>query len=419
MTGAVATAAREALAEACDGRVDDAGATDLVGATAPRWVVRPTSTAEVAAVMHAAHQHDLAVVVRGSGTKLAWGRDPERLDLLLDTTGLDALVEHASGDLIAVVGAGRHLADLQDDLAGAGQRLGVDPARAGTVGGAVATAATGPMRLAHGAVRDLVIGMTIVRADGVVAHSGGKVVKNVAGYDLGKLLTGSFGTLGVVTEVAFRLHPVPAGRTWVTSGVSSPVVVRGVVRSLVHSQVVPSAVELDRPAGADGCVVSVLLEGHPEGLDARAAEVESLLGHGATCTSEPPPWWGREPGVDEDRGALLKVTHELAALPHVLDALTRAESVTGREAAFRGSVAVGTAAVAVDGTAEEVAELTTALRASAPGFGGAVVLLEGPPGTTDLVDPWGPVGGLGLMQAVKQQFDPGRQLAPGRFVGGI
>jgi len=439
MTGAVATAAREALAEACDGRVDDAGATDLVGATAPRWVVRPTSTAEVAAVMHAAHQHDLAVVVRGSGTKLAWGRDPERLDLLLDTTGLDALVEHASGDLIAVVGAGRRLADLQDDLAGAGQRLGVDPARAGTVGGAVATAATGPMRLAHGAVRDLVIGMTIVRADGVVAHSGGKVVKNVAGYDLGKLLTGSFGTLGVVTEVAFRLHPVPAGRTWVTSGVSSPVVVRGVVRSLVHSQVVPSAVELDRPAGADGCVVSVLLEGHPEGLDARAAEVESLLGHGATRTSEPPPWWGREPVVDESvvdesvaresapasgagegrRGALLKVTHELAALPHVLDALTRAESVTGREAAFRGSVAVGTAAVAVDGTAEEVAELTTALRASAPGFGGAVVLLEGPPGTTDLVDPWGPVGGLGLMQAVKQQFDPGRQLAPGRFVGGI
>ncbi|EBP5695887.1 FAD-binding oxidoreductase, partial [Salmonella enterica] len=171
------------------------------------------------------------VVVRGAGTKLGWGRDPERLDVVLDTTALDTLVEHAAGDLIAVVGAGRRLADLQDDLSGADQRLGVDPSRAGTVGGAVATAATGPMRLAHGAVRDLVIGMTMVRADGVVAHSGGKVVKNVAGYDLGKLLTGSFGTLGVITEVAFRLHPVPAGRTWVTGAPSSQVVVREVVRT--------------------------------------------------------------------------------------------------------------------------------------------------------------------------------------------
>ena len=217
MAGTVTAAAREALVRACAGRVEDATDTDLVGATAPRWVVRPTSTEEVSAVLRTATEHDLAVVVRGAGSKLAWGHDPERLDVVLDTTGLETLVEHAAGDLIAVVGAGRQLSDLQDDLAGASQRLGIDPARSGTVGGAVATAATGPMRLAHGAVRDLVIGMTIVRADGVVAHSGGKVVKNVAGYDLGKLYTGSYGTLGLITECVFRLHPRPAASAYVRS----------------------------------------------------------------------------------------------------------------------------------------------------------------------------------------------------------
>ena len=418
MAGTVTAAVREALATACPGRIEDATDADLVGSAAPRWVVRPTSTDGVSAVMRAATEHGLGVVVRGAGTKFAWGRDPERVDVLLDTTGLDEVVEHAAGDLIVVVGAGRRLADLQDDLSGAAQRLGVDPARTGTVGGAVATASTGPMRLAHGAVRDLVIGMTMVRADGVVAHSGGKVVKNVAGYDLGKLLTGSFGTLGVITQVAFRLHPVPAGRTWVTGAPSSQVVVREVVRSLVHSQVVPSAVELDRPAGGGDSAVSVLLEGHPDGLDARAAEVAALLGHGAERAAEPPSWWGREPAVGRSH-ALLRVNHELAALTHVLDAVARAESTSGCRAALRSSVAVGTATVAVEGSAEDVAAFTVALRASSAGFGGSVVLLEGPPGTADLVDPWGPVGGLALMRAVKDQFDPGRLLAPGRFVGGI
>ena len=115
--------------------------------------------------------------------------------MVLDLTGLDQLVEHTAGDLVAVVQAGRRLDDLAEDLAAAGQRLAVDPPRRGTVGGLVATAATGPARLFAGPVRDLVIGVTVVRADGVLAKSGGKVVKNVAGYDLGKLLTGSFGTL--------------------------------------------------------------------------------------------------------------------------------------------------------------------------------------------------------------------------------
>ena len=144
-----------------------------------------------------------------------WGARPERVDLVLDTARMDTVVEHAAGDLIVVeaVGARQAARRPQADLVGSGQWLAVDPLVGARSAAWSPPATTGPTRLLHGPVRDLVIGMTMVRADGVVAHSGGKVVKNVAGYDMSaKLLTGSFGTLGVVTQAAFRLHPLPEAR---------------------------------------------------------------------------------------------------------------------------------------------------------------------------------------------------------------
>ena len=191
-------------------------------------------------MLRAAAEHDLTVVPRGSGSKLGWGAPPRRCDLVVDTLRLDQVLEHAAGDLVARVQAGVSLHRLGEVLGGAGQELALDPApglgaparaaldgavpggaavdgpddgahpAGGTVGGTLATAAAGPRRLRYGTPRDLVIGVTVVRADGTVAHSGGKVVKNVAGYDLGKLFTGSFGTLGLIVEAAFRLHPRPA-----------------------------------------------------------------------------------------------------------------------------------------------------------------------------------------------------------------
>lgn len=422
----------EELQRACDGHVSGATDADAVLGVRPRWVASPGSTQEVSALMRAATTHDLAVVVRGCGTKLAWGTAPERVDVVLDTRRLDSLVEHAAGDLIVVTGAGRPLDRLQEDVGGSDQRLGVDPARRGTVGGAVATGSSGPLRLRHGAVRDLVIGMTLVRPDGVVAHSGGKVVKNVAGYDLGKLLTGSFGTLGVVTEVAFRLHPVPAGRRWVVTGVDSVADAQAAVQALVHSQLMVAAVELDWTQGR-GQVVA-LIEGHADSAAGCADQACELLGHEAAQGQEPPSWWGAEP---EATVALVKVTHEIARLPGLLDALDRAGRASGLRVALRGSPAVGvglvglssdTGSTGADGreggaapeeAGEAVVRFTESLRADTGTFGGSVVVLEAPDGVRERVDPWGPVSGIDLMRAVKDQFDPGRLLAPGRFVGGI
>jgi glycolate oxidase FAD binding subunit len=399
------------LGEAADGAVRPASEQESVGGIAPRHVVSPTTTEQVCAVLALAHDAGLAVVPRGSGSKMGWGAAPERCDLLLDLSGLDRLVEHTAGDLVAIVQTGRRLADLQHDLARVGQRLAVDPPRGGTVGGLVATATTGPVRLFAGPVRDLVIGTTVVRADGVLAKSGGKVVKNVAGYDLGKLLSGSFGTLAVITEVAFRLHPLTESSQWASVPVGSATEAQDAVLRVAHSQLVPSGCELDWRAGSG--VLALRMDGLVEGVEDRIAVALDLLGPGAEASSTAPDWWGAEPTGD----VLLKVTHETASLGVLLEAIDGAAKAAGVEAHTRGSVVVGTEYATVPGPVAPA--FLEALRSVSNRFGGAVVVLDAPADVKAELDVWGPVRGLDLMRRVKEQFDPNRVLSPGRFVGGI
>src|SRR5439155_20875155 len=194
----------------------------------------------------------------------------------------------APGDLLVVVRAGTPMAELQDKLAPGGQQLALDAG--GTVGGTVATNASGPRRVLYGTARDLLIGVTLVRADGVVAKAGGKVVKNVAGYDLGKLVIGSLGTLGVITEAVFRLHPLPAARRLVTAPFDRPEEAQRLVQAAIHAQVAATAVEVDRPAEGPG-TVSVLIEGIEVGVQERAATTRHLLGAEAE-EDDPPEGWG-------------------------------------------------------------------------------------------------------------------------------
>ena len=410
-----------ALEKALDGagEVREAGPQDAVDGVPAQAVARPTSVAAVSALLREASRAGLVTLARGGGTALDWGAPPERVDLVLDTTGLDRVVEHEAGDLVVVTEAGLALSRLAEMLTGAGQELVTDAPRervegGSTVGGAVATAPSGPRRLQRGGLRDLVLGVTLVRADGVVAIAGGKVVKNVAGYDLGKLVTGSFGTLGVVVRAAFRLHPVPAARAFVsTAGPEARVVTAA--RDAVASQLAPAAVEVDRPGGGGDATAAVLLEGIPGAVGARQAQAASLVG-GSAC--EEPQWWRRLPAGPDD--VLLKVTSTIPGVAAVLDAARDAEQQHGVPVAVRGS-AVGVLYAGVPGSdAEAVAGVVARMRAAAPGAGdGSVVVLRAPCAVRDAVDTWGPVPGLDLMRRVKEQFDPGRHLSPGRFVGGI
>lgn len=355
-------------------------------------LARPTSTAEVADVLRDAAARGLTVVPRGRGTKQGWGM-PVAPDLVVDLAGMDRVLDHQAGDLIVETQAGARLADVQAHVAREGQRLALDETVPGaSIGGTVATNASGPQRLVAGTARDLLIGVTVVRADGVVAQAGGRVVKNVAGYDLGKLVVGSFGTLAVVTEAVFRLHPEPEVRRWVTTVAEDP---HALVHRVVHSQAVPWAVEVD------GATVSVMLGGRPEGVAARVEAVRALVG--GSVSDAPPAWWGTYPWEPGETG--VKVTCVLSGLRDVL--------------AAAGPRVRGSAGAGVLYAVAEDPDHVERLRAVAACHGGTVVVVDAPDEVKQAVDVWGPVSALDLMQRVKDQLDPDHRLSPGRFVGGI
>jgi glycolate oxidase FAD binding subunit len=413
-------AARTALGSAC-GDVSDAGPADAVDGVAPALVARPASTAEVADVLRAAAATGLTVVPRGRGTKMTWGRPPERVDLVLDLGRMDAVVDHAAGDLIVEAQAGAPLAAVQETVAGAGQRFALDdPIGNSSVGGALATNLSGPGRVATGTTRDLLIGCTVVRSDGVVAKAGGRVVKNVAGYDLGKLFIGSFGTLAVLTQAVFRLHPLPAARRVVTVPFDRPEEAQRLVQQVVHAQVVPGAIEVDRPAEGPGSV-AVLLDGIEEGVAGRTASTLRLLGSDAREQTELPPGWGAFPWAADRKQTALKATFALSGLARVLDAARSTADAAGVRLDLRGSGGAGVlyGALAADADVAAVGAVVDRLRAVCTELGGALVVLDGPAEVKAAVDTWGPIPAIDLMQRVKERFDPERRLAPGRFVGGI
>jgi glycolate oxidase FAD binding subunit len=407
----------KALAAAC-GETREGAEADAVGGIEPAFVAAPGSTDEAAAVMRAAAEHELAVVARGAGGRLGWGVPPSRCDLLVDMSRMSSVVEHSAGDLVARIQAGARMGDVAAALGRDGQELALDVPDRATVGGVVASGLAGPRRLRYGTPRDLLIGITIVRADGTVARSGGKVVKNVAGYDLGKLLAGSAGTLALITEATFRLHPLPAARAYLTAEYVSARIACDAVAAAANSALVASAVELSQPERGGPIRIGVLLEGSGEGVAARAIRMAGLLGPAET-SPEPPPWWHGAP--DAEGGTLIRVSCWVSALPTVLAAVDAAARDAGVPAAIAGPAGAGVLYLRIDPdvAAGTAAGLVRALRAALSGPRGGVVVLAAPRAVRDALATCGgmagAVPGLALMRAVKDQFDPGHRMAPGRF----
>ena len=420
---------RGGLVEAAEGSYE-------VDGVAARFVARPRSVEEAGQVLRAAAADGLAVTFAGGGSKLGLGNPPERVDLVVLTGGLDRVLEHAAGDLVVRAQAGVRLADLQAALAPAGQMLALDPPEPrATVGGVVAANASGPRRLRYGTVRDLIIGITVVLADGTVAHAGGKVVKNVAGYDLAKLYCGSLGTLGMIAEVIFRLHPRPAAAAVVTLQADGPSQAGQAVRRLLRSTLEPSAVELVVDEWGWPGRLTVVFEGIRPGVEAQAAAAAELLGQvGEAAVAGP---GGTEAALSqlgarpfEKAELALKVTCPPADLPAALDELRRgsrhplgglsvhAHAASGvlwlASAAREGDLPVDHPAV------PRVVQWITETREALAARGGSLVVVKAPPHLKREVDVWGPPGdALRLMRRVKERFDPDRRLSPGRFVGGI
>jgi glycolate oxidase FAD binding subunit len=409
-----------------------ATAADAVDGVQPELVAEPATLEEASEVLRTASAEGRRVVCRGGGSKLGWGNPPSSVDLVVSTAKLDKVQEHAEGDLIVRSEAGVRLDALQEVLAKAEQCLALDPPERGaTLGGVVATAASGPLRHRYGTARDLLIGITVVLADGTIARSGGKVVKNVAGYDLGKLFTGSLGTLGLIAEVTFRLHPRIGSLTGATLEVDTPA--RGVeaARVLAHAQLAPAALELAWPDPSGPGRLLMVVESMRTGVTEQGRDAVKLLEpFGAAELIEPGAahpaleGLGARPWTQGD-AARATVGAKAACVPTELagaiEDLWAAAATHGLGIALSSHAGVGVTYLALrGGDPDTLAAAFQEARERLARRGGTLVALEAPLELKHKVDVWGPVGDAeGLMRRVKERFDAGGTMSPGRFVGGI
>jgi glycolate oxidase FAD binding subunit len=403
---------------------------DAVLGVLPGIVYEPSTVEEAAQVVGDSARGGQALVFVGGGTDLELGGAPARMDAIVRTARLDRILEHEPSDQIVAVEAGITLARLQAALAAHRQRLALDPpsAERKSIGGIIAANAYGPRRARFGSVRDLLIGISFVRADGASARGGGKVVKNVAGFDLPKLMVGSLGTLGLTTTATFRLHPLPeeevtlllAGRT--ASGV------RALVAAIREAQLEPASVVAVR-RGDGRYDVAVSFEGFRAGVAEQRERLTRLAGTGTGAACEV---------LDTEAAAAFRARHDelrttrplrakVAALPTQIEPIA-ADVLPPLLGSLEepGFVWYATLGVGfVGGTPEERGADSTvralhAARERLSGLGGTLTLEAAPGETRARMDVWGQApGALPLMKAVKERLDPERRFAPGRFVGGI
>ncbi|MBM4044591.1 MAG: FAD-binding oxidoreductase [Planctomycetes bacterium] len=403
-----------------------------VDGLAPRGVFSADSPEAACRALKAANDERLAVVPWGGGTKMRLGNLPTRVDLVLKLDKMNRLVEHDAANLTATVQAGARLADVQRALAERGQFLPLDPpfAESATIGGILATNSSGPKRLFYGSARDLVLGMKVALPSGEIIKAGGKTVKNVAGYDLCKLFIGSLGTLGVITEATFRLLPIPEAGGTVMATFETLDAAFERIMLLISSQLQPAAVEclnaeattrLQEIGGlgklAEGVTCFVRFEGVREAMSRQMSEVGGQ-------------WRGAVSGLvtgkaDTELWRLLR--NRLVASPGAVEVVCKASvpiSSTSRMLAAgqggamaRPGLGIAHFVFAADAPVERLATGITSLRRAATELGGSLVVEAASAELKKLVDVWGgEPQGLTVMRRLKQAFDPGALLNPGRLI---
>jgi glycolate oxidase FAD binding subunit len=351
----------------------------------------PATREELGAALSAAAEAGTPVRLRGGGTKLAWPppAPPEAIEL--STTRLTAIVEHNAGDLTAVLEPGVLLADAQASFAKAGQMLALDPPDGGaTVGGVVATADTGPLRARYGSPRDLVVGMRVALSDGTLSKSGGKVIKNVAGYDIAKLFTGSFGTLGAIVELSVRLHPLPPDTCTATGASTDPNELARGAAALAGSALEQYGLDVRWESGR-GTVLSRFAGAAPRPQAEAAEALLRRVGLSTEIVDDDEALWDEQRAAQ--RGPLVV---KVSGLPTRLPDLLRSADELG--ATLVGRAALGVSWLRLE---EPSAAAVEQLRR------GWIAAVQDRPAELD-VDPWGEIdpAAQALMQRVKDRFDP-------------
>jgi glycolate oxidase FAD binding subunit len=394
-----------------------------VDGVVPTVVAFPGSVEEVSAVLAACSAAGAAVVPWGGGVHMGLGGLPKKLDVILGLGRLNRVLDHEPGDMTSTVQAGMPLGDYQAHLSRHGQMLGLDPPGGdrSTIGGILAANASGPRRLRYGTARDQLIGVRVVHADGTVTKGGAKVVKNVTGYDMNKLYVGSLGTLGVIVEATFRLHPVPAcERTWVAS-FSTAAAAGRLVTKVLDSPILPSALELLNAAAARevgrrmgitselrGVVLAIAVASVPEAVEAQVRAVQAMAGEASEQEmlegQAHQAFWSAIRDVDTGGGvaAVLKASVLLDRVADAMEYGGRLAEQHGLQVAVIAEAGTGILRFYFQsGDANRVtrlAQFIDPLRGFALQARGSLVVLQAPAAVKTQVDVWGPAKGLALMQ---------------------
>lgn len=408
----------------------------------PRLAVIPETVEQVAQIVALANQQGLTLLTRGGGSRINLGGIPEQFDILLETTKLTRLLEHEAPDLTCHVEAGITLAALQAQLATKGQWLALDPpdAQQATIGGILASNASGPKRLRYGTARDMVIGLQVVQASGEVARSGGRVVKNVAGYDLNKLYIGSLGTLGIIVEANFKLQPIPIDEQTLILTFSNAGDAMQTVIDLLGSLVTPSAIELiDSGAASDmtdffglnlptsGYTVAVNFEGSTASIDRQLNEAQLLARKngalpGDILTGEAQNQFWEVIREHTQGSVTCKAAVMVSQMASYLQAIEQVCKLHKLEAAVVAHAGNGILYIELrpgDAT-HRLVEAITELRQHAQEARGSMVVERCPIDLKRRISVWGEPGqDFYLMQRLKQQFDPKGTFVKGRFMGGL
>ncbi len=404
---------------------------------APRWAVSPGAVAEVSRCLALAAAHGLAVAPTGRGTRRHWGNPPRALDLVLSLDRLDRVLHHEPADLTVSVEAGIRLQALNATLRPHRQGLPLDPPRAGdsTIGGLIATAASGPYRARYGTPRELLLGVSVVQADGTPVKGGGQVVKNATGYDMPKLHVGALGTLGVVVSAHLRLHPLPAAEASWLFGFPSAEGVLEAALGVMDTPLVPSRLELVDGAtlvalgytAPPPAALAVTIGSVAEGVRAQGERLTELCRRGgglALPLDEADAWWtqlGDSAAPAEGEAGLglrigVRPTDVVKALRAVEAAAAGAASVRATAELANGVLHVVLAGPGV----ADAPSLVSRLRAGLAPLDGTCVVEHVAPRAKAGLDVWGDVGPvLPLMRRLKDELDPRGILNPGRYVGGI
>ncbi|MEA5510508.1 FAD-binding oxidoreductase [Crocosphaera sp. UHCC 0190] len=394
----------------------------------PKYLITPPDLETLCKIVQLASQNQWSMLPCGNGSKLNWGGLISQANLVISTQKLNRIIDHAVSDLTVTVEAGTKLTDLQAILQPHQQFLPIDPAypENATIGGIMATGDTGSWRQRYGGIRDLVLGMSLVRWDGKIAKAGGKVVKNVAGYDLMKLFTGSYGTLGIITEITLRLYPIPeASGTLVMTGTENALKIAA--QTLIKSGFQPTAADI-----LSASVVKTLDLGEGMGLIVRFQSIPESIKEQSTQVKVIAEKLGLKTAFYQDE-IEVNLWHKLQSLirvfntnitinckigvksNQVVNLLAKLDELTQNKGWGMINLSSGVGHIKLD--LEPNLGILKQLRSLTQQYGGFLTILEAKKTIKKQFEPWGYQGNaLAMMQKIKTQFDPHNLLSPRRFL---